>query len=60
MEPWEIINSQGEGPYAVRTLLGWVVNGPLRGGEPRKGKMGRPAVTANRISVAKLQDFNSA
>lgn len=33
------------------------MNGPLRGGEPRKGKMGRPAVTANRISVAKLQDL---
>lgn len=25
MEPWQVINSQGEGPYAVRTLLGWVV-----------------------------------
>ncbi|XP_056099936.1 uncharacterized protein LOC130078447 [Rhinichthys klamathensis goyatoka] len=56
MEPREIINSQGEGPYAVRTLLGWVVNGSLRGGEPRKGKMGRPAVTANRISVPKLKE----
>ena len=21
MEPWEIINSQGEGPYAVKTLV---------------------------------------
>ena len=31
MEPWEIINSQGEGPYAVKTPVGWVVNGPLRG-----------------------------
>lgn len=29
MEPWEVINSDGDGPYAVRTLLGWVVNGPL-------------------------------
>jgi len=56
MDPWEIINSQGEGPYAVRTQLGWVVNGPLRGGEPRKGKMGHPAVTANRISVARLKE----
>lgn len=32
LEPWEVINSQGEGPYAVKTLLGWVVNGPLRNG----------------------------
>ncbi len=31
IEPWEIINSQGEGPFAVKTLVGWVINGPLRG-----------------------------
>ena len=31
VEPWEVINSEGDGPYAVRTLLGWCVNGPLRG-----------------------------
>lgn len=30
LEPWEVINSRGEGPYAVGTPLGWVVNGPLR------------------------------
>ncbi|XP_070549367.1 uncharacterized protein [Ptychodera flava] len=28
-EPWEVINSQGQGPFAVRTRLGWVVNGSL-------------------------------
>lgn len=28
MEPWDIINSQGNGPYAIKTLFGWVVNGP--------------------------------
>lgn len=31
MEPRQIINSRGDGPYAVRTSLGWVINGPLRG-----------------------------
>ena len=25
----KVINSQGEGPYAVLTCLGWTVNGPL-------------------------------
>ncbi|KAL1277030.1 hypothetical protein QQF64_023703 [Cirrhinus molitorella] len=30
IEPWEVINSQGDGPYAVKTLLGWVINGPLQ------------------------------
>lgn len=31
MEPCELINSQDDGPYAVRTRVGWVVNGPLCG-----------------------------
>lgn len=26
MEPWRIINSQGEGPYAVKTTLGWTIH----------------------------------
>ncbi|XP_076853974.1 uncharacterized protein LOC143509288 [Brachyhypopomus gauderio] len=56
MEPWEVINSQGEGPYAIRTLLGWVVSGPLRGRED-EGRYDCPAVTVNRISVTKLQDL---
>lgn len=30
MEPWYIINSQQDGPYAVKTALGWVVNGPIK------------------------------
>ena len=29
IEPWQIINSKGDGPYAMRTMLGWVINGPL-------------------------------
>ena len=31
-EPWEVVNSVGEGPYTVRSRLGWSVNGPLRAG----------------------------
>ena len=30
MEPWMIVNSIGDGPYPVYTLLGWVANGPVR------------------------------
>lgn len=44
-EPWEVNNSQGEGPYAVRTLLGWLVNGPLRSG----GDGSAVRVTVNRM-----------
>ena len=29
-EPWEVVNSLGDGPYEVRFLLGWSVNGSLR------------------------------
>lgn len=29
IEPWKIINIVGSGPYAVKKLLGWVINGPL-------------------------------
>ncbi|KAM7393992.1 hypothetical protein PAMP_020821 [Pampus punctatissimus] len=64
LEPWEVINSQSGGPYAVKTLLGWVVNGPLRS-TAGSGQ----SVTVNRISVVSLekllisqynQDFNEA
>lgn len=30
MKPWEVIHSEDNGPYAVRTVLGWVINSPLR------------------------------
>nr|XP_054607751.1 uncharacterized protein LOC129167238 [Nothobranchius furzeri] len=55
MEPWEIINSQGNGPYAVRTPLGWVINGPLRSSVTTQ--KGCTTVNANRISVAKLEEL---
>lgn len=55
MEPWELINSKDEGPYAVRTRVGWVINGPLRG--ESKSKIGCSVVTANRISVENLENM---
>ncbi len=30
LEPEEVNRSVKDGPYAVRTALGWTVNGPLR------------------------------
>ncbi|KAK0150310.1 hypothetical protein N1851_008772 [Merluccius polli] len=56
MEPWNIINSQGNGPYAVKTVLGWVVNGPLNTCTTMEGS-GPPTVTANRISVSDLEEL---
>lgn len=55
MEPWEVIHSRGKGPYAVKTLLGWVVNGPLRGGNDSGSSC--PTMTANRISIAHIEEL---
>ena len=30
MEPWEVRHSQNNGPFAIRTKLGWIINGPIR------------------------------
>lgn len=53
LEPWEVINSQGNGPYAVRTVLGWVVNGPLDG----NGELDSGIISVNRIAVSKLEEL---
>lgn len=42
--------------YAVKTLLGWVINGPLENGVIIESN-GNCSVTVNRISVAKLEDL---
>lgn len=56
MEPLQVVSSVNDGPYAVRTALGWTINGPLRGGND--GMRSRSAaVTANRISVARLEEL---
>lgn len=54
-EPWEVVNSKGEGPYSVRTLLGWVINGPLREGNETGSIC--PNITANRISIANIEEL---
>lgn len=52
LEPWKVINSKGNGPYAVKTILGWTVNGPLeRENIQTNRNTGWPQVMANRISV---------
>lgn len=55
MEPWLVVNSQGDGPYAVKTTLGWTINGPLNKG--CSSPNGRPTVEAHRISVARLDEL---
>lgn len=50
LEPWMIINSHENGPYAVKTILGWTVKGPLR---RDTGKV----ITANRSSLVKIEEL---
>ncbi|XP_063070196.1 uncharacterized protein LOC134461298 [Engraulis encrasicolus] len=52
LEPWEVVNSQNGGPWACRTVLGWVIFGSLR---PAAG--GEGTVTVNRISVKQLENL---
>lgn len=41
MEPWKVINSNDNGPFATKTLLGWVVSG-LHDGHICPNKQGKP------------------
>ncbi|KAK0144647.1 hypothetical protein N1851_016989 [Merluccius polli] len=50
LEPWEVINSRGNGPYAIKTVLGWVVNGPLNG-NCGASEEELPLAMVNRIST---------
>ena len=57
MEPWEVVSSVGNGPYAIRTKLGWTVNGPLRESCSWMVR-GKPKQTmVNRISVTSLENL---
>ncbi|GAA6227198.1 uncharacterized protein LOC115787620, partial [Lates japonicus] len=56
LEPWEVINSHGNGPYAIRTVLGWIINGPLSGSSGAL-ETEFPSATVNRISVRKLEEL---
>ena len=57
LEPWEVVRSIEGGPYAVKTLLGWTVNGPLRGDCSSDAACMQQQVTVNRISVARLEEL---
>ncbi len=58
LEPWKVVRSQKNGSYAVRTILGWTVNGPLKGME-KNGPFcnDKPHMTVNKISVSKLDEL---
>lgn len=56
LEPLEVIWSVGNGPFAIKTVLGWTVNGPLS--QELCGRPGFPSAdTANRISAVMLNEL---
>lgn len=56
MEPLEVIRSEHNGPYAIRTVLGWTVNGPLTGNGGEAICCEQP-VTVNRVSIVNLDEL---
>ncbi len=55
LEPLEVIRSVDGGPYAVKTILGWTVNGPLGGCDDSPGC--QSTVSINRISAVTLDEL---
>ncbi|XP_072030104.1 uncharacterized protein [Amphiura filiformis] len=51
MEPLQVINSQGDGPFACRTSLGWVVHGVPNANSQRN-------VSVNRVIVHEQMDHD--
>ncbi|XP_053274597.1 uncharacterized protein LOC128436773 [Pleuronectes platessa] len=49
LEPLQVIRSVGDGPYAVKTMLGWTVNGPLG----RKEDERKPEEAVERLAEQK-------
>lgn len=57
MEPWEVIHSEDDGPYAVRTVLGWVINGPLKREGCTTPSESQLSVSVNCISIANVENL---
>uniref|UniRef100_A0A8C8DI38 Uncharacterized protein n=1 Tax=Oryzias sinensis TaxID=183150 RepID=A0A8C8DI38_9TELE len=57
LEPLEVINSEDGGPYAIRTKLGWTVNGPLRRETDGATNCEHSEISVNRVSVVELEEL---
>ena len=52
MKPWGEVSSADEGPFAVKTVLGWVINGLLDVGPDSSTYTYNTYVTVNRIDAS--------
>lgn len=57
LEPLQVIPSVDDGPYAVKTILGWTVNGPLGGDSSCETVSEQPQISVNRILVVSLDEL---
>lgn len=57
LEPLEVVCSVDDGPYAIRTMLGWTVNGPLTGDSGGMADWEQPQITVNRVSAVNLEEL---
>ncbi|KAL1246670.1 hypothetical protein QQF64_034398 [Cirrhinus molitorella] len=57
LEPLEVVCSVDNGPYAIRTMLGWTVNGPLTEDRGRMADWEQPQITVNRVSAVNLDEL---
>lgn len=57
IEPWQVIAGVDDGPYAIRTWLGWTINEPLREDTGHSKTSGLTEVSANHISVTRLDEL---
>lgn len=57
MEPWHIINSQNDGPYAVKTILGWMVCGPVKNDKMISSTDETTHYSINWISVMEIEQL---
>lgn len=58
LEPWRAINSEDNGPSAVKTALGWILKSPLKNStETISEDNTRSCDTVNRISVKNVEQL---
>lgn len=49
LEPLQVIRSANGEPYAIKTMLGWTMNGPLKGDSGSTLSCEQPHITVNRV-----------
>lgn len=57
MELWHIFNSQNDGPYAVKTVLGWMVCGPVKNDRMTSSTDETTHYSVNRMSVMEIEQL---